>query len=572
VPRARALLKNIDVSKPLHLKQLKTCIDRDHEGSSETFFLPTDLNICAEEFRTIERPPCYLSSVPPACEFTKGVREMDGALPCNQTSREVRNGEVVLSFSLYRKSSSSLPKAQRMQDVDVLGSQTLRQLRDSFVCGGVRERSHSGLGHEYAYFLIESAFYATDAVHAGNSSANVSEGNSAPHGVRAVKEWLLNQHTDPGANIPTREQQPSVNPCGDATDAGGQVGTSSSIVSVTVTDGALEGTSGPSGASRASKRRRTSNCSTHQLTGHVTDDSATSLASIPSSSATIPSEGTGSQSSGNVAALITATEIVSSTERLKRKDGSIRGKKGSKIAKRTFADNWVVDSSDDSDNDAIVNVSSDPGAIPLTTVTGTGLTIASGSGRSCGRSSRRGEPKKTAQKVQRAADTGGDSQAGTTTRSRVLRTASHPGDRVQSLLEVHGLSPSSALDVLPLDVSLGSLALRAGVRYLYRHGTDASCDCEHFLYLTDMHMHCSSNGSSNSSSSSNSNVTINSASSRNAFPLFQFQDRPLLRSYPRQTFSAKAIAKKCGVCLLWSARYVVQGDRLADKSPMLYCQ
>jgi hypothetical protein len=568
VPRARALLKNIDVSKPLRLKQLKTCIDRDHEGSSETFFLPTELNICAEEFRTIERPPCYLSSVPPASEFTKGVREMDGALPCNQTSREVRNGEVVLSFSLYRKSSSSLPKAQRMQDVDVLGSQTLRQLRDSFACGGARERSHSGLGHEYAYFLIESAFYATDAVYAGNSSANVSEGNSAPHGVRAVKEWLLNQHTDPGANILTREQQPSVNPCDDATDAGRQVRTSSNNVSVTVTDGAVGGTSGPSGASRASKRRRTSNCSTHQLTGHVTDDCATSLASIPSGSATIPSEGTGSQGTGNVAALITATEIVSSTERLQRKDGSIRGKKGSKIAKRTFADNWVVDSSDDSDNDAIANVSSDPGAIPLTTVTRTGLTIASGSGRSCSSSSRRGEPKKTARKAQRAADTAGDSQEGTTTRSRVLRTASHPGDRIQSLLAVHGLSPSSALDVLPLDVSLGSLALRAGVRYLYRHGTDASCDCEHFLYLTDMHMHCSSNSSSNS----NSNVTINSASSINAFPLFQFQDRPLLRSYPRQTFSAKAIAKKCGVCLLWSARYVVQGDRLADKSPMLYCQ
>jgi snRNA-activating protein complex (SNAPc), subunit 3 len=578
VPRARELLKNLDVSKPLRLKQLKTCIDRDHEVSSGTFFLPAELNICAEEFRTIERPPCFLSSVPPASEFIKGVRDVDGALPCNQTSREVQSGEVVLSFSLYGKSSSSLPKAQRMQDVDVLGSQTLRQLRDSFACGGARgktteERSHSGLGHEYAYFLIESTFYATDAVRAANSSVNVSEGYCAPHGVRAVKEWLLNQRIDPGTNIPTREQQPSVNPRDDVTDAGRQVGTRSDVVGVTVTDGAVGSTNGPGGAvgstngpgpggaSRASKRGRTSTCSTHQLGGHVTDDGAPSSRSIPSSSATIPNESAGSQGTGSVAALITATEIVSSTERLSRKDGNIRKKKGPKIAKRTFAANWVVDNSDDSDNDVSVNVSSDAGAMPLTTVIGTGSTIASGSSRR--------EPKKTARKAQRAADTVGDSQ---TTHSRVARTASFPDDRIQSLLEVHGLPPSSTLDILPLDVSLGSLALRAGVRYLYRHGTDASCDCEHFLYLTDMHMHCSSNGSSSSGSNSKSNMTVNSASSVNAFPLFQFQDRPLLRSYPRQTFSAKAIAKKCGVCLLWSARYVVQGDRLADKSPMLYCQ
>ena len=592
MPRARALLKNLDVSKALGLKQLKTSIDRDHEGSSKRHTLSpfenslaggmegthstvrnsspqitsAAVSICGEELRTIERIPCSLS-IPSAIEFSKGVREIDGTLPCNQTSRVVQNGEIVLSFSLHSRSSSSLPKAQRMQDVDVLGSQTLRQLSESFSCGSVRgrtteERPHNGSGNEHAYFLIEGAFYATNLICPSNSSENGLNRNSSLHGVRAVKDWLLNRNTDSRVGISTREQHTSVNPRDDRTDIERQVDTTSVITRDEVTDGAEE-SNGPDSVSctrRASKRVRATVSSTQQPSGAGTEDGDTSVARISSSSASIPDESSDSLGAGNVSALITATEIVSSTERHMRRDGKARKKKGSKAPRRTFADNWVVDDSDYSDNDGSANASSGTVAMSLTTVPGSASTIASN----------RRESKKKARSALQAADPAvvGESQERSTTSSRLAGTLPHQGDRVQSLLEVHGLPPSSTLEVLSLDVAMSSIALRAGVRYLYCHGKDSSCDCEHYLYLTDMHMHCCGNSSSNGSC----NITVNSTSKMNAFPLLQFRDRPLLRSYPRQTFSAKTTAKKCGVCLLWSARYVVHGDRLADKSPMLYCQ
>lgn len=546
---------NLEVSKPLHLKHLKTSIDRDHEGSCGTFFPPAELHICTEELRTIESPPCFLSSIPPASEFTKGASEVNRALLCNDSPREVQNGEVVLTFSLYAKSSSSLPRAQRMQDVDVLGTQTLQQLRDSFSCGGGRgkmtteERPHNGSGHEYAYFLIEGDFYATDAIRAANSSDNVSENSSGPNGVWAVRDWLLNQRGDSRTNIPTREQQSSGEPSDGGTSAGMREGTSCGASSSAVV---LNDSRGPRGAncnSKALKQKRATRRSAGRLGDRDTDDGATSastsLTGISSSSATAFDDNTGTEGVGSVAALITANEIVCSSERLKRKDGSVRKKKSSKTVKRTFASAWVVAEGDDSDNDVVANKSNDAFAIPLTVASETASTTVG----------QRRESNRIASPT-RMGVTADDSQ-NETARSRLARS--------RSLLEVHGMPPSSALRVLPLDVSVGSLVLRAGVRYLYRHGTDSSCDCEHFLYLTDMHMHCCGNINSSNSNS-------NSTASVNAFPMFQFQDLPLLGSYPRQTFSAKAIAKKCGVCLLWSARYVVQGDRLADKSPMLYCQ
>ena len=129
----------------------------------------------------------------------------------------------------------------------------------------------------------------------------------------------------------------------------------------------------------------------------------------------------------------------------------------------------------------------------------------------------------------------------------------------ESRLELNGLSASSALTILSLDTTIGSLLLRSGVRYLYNHSGSTSGDREYFLYVTDMHLHSSIRGSTNKSDGAKDK------------PVFH-RDLPLISSYPRQTFQVRTVVKKCAICLLWSAQYVVYGDRLADRSPMLYCQ
>jgi hypothetical protein len=46
----------------------------------------------------------------------------------------------------------------------------------------------------------------------------------------------------------------------------------------------------------------------------------------------------------------------------------------------------------------------------------------------------------------------------------------------------------------------------------------------------------------------------------------------LYETYPKLTYMAKFIRKKCEICLLWSAQYLVYGDRLAVNNPTLFCQ
>jgi snRNA-activating protein complex subunit 3 len=85
---------------------------------------------------------------------------------------------------------------------------------------------------------------------------------------------------------------------------------------------------------------------------------------------------------------------------------------------------------------------------------------------------------------------------------------------------------------------VGDLDLSIGARYLYCH---EHC-CEHFLYMTEIRMH-------------------NSA-----------HDLPSVSDYPRLTQQAKMKRRKCGVCEVWSAEFVVYNDRLAATSPAFYCR
>jgi hypothetical protein len=49
----------------------------------------------------------------------------------------VGDGEVVLSFTMHSSSDKS-HRGQRQQDIDILGSQTLENLKDAFCCARKR--------------------------------------------------------------------------------------------------------------------------------------------------------------------------------------------------------------------------------------------------------------------------------------------------------------------------------------------------------------------------------------------------------------------------------------------------
>ena len=52
----------------------------------------------------------------------------------------------------------------------------------------------------------------------------------------------------------------------------------------------------------------------------------------------------------------------------------------------------------------------------------------------------------------------------------------------------------------------------------------------------------------------------------------QERDPTSRAAYPRRSFHARVVSKKCMACRLWGARYEVHGDRLTDRDPFLFCQ
>ena len=247
---------------------------------------------------------------------------------------------------------------------------------------------------------------------------------------------------------------------------------------------------------------------------------------------------------GYVSCLLRATEIVSKKAGVSRMPATSARATIHRTTRSKQSVSWVDDVSDDDVDGAAIAPSS---SSIVADSRDASQELSASPGASCSSDCTTGCSSPVARSGSSISHRNIDSSSSSSNRPLVDRWA------------LNGLPPSPALPVLSLDTSLGSLFLRPGVRYLFRHRSDTGCDCEHFLYVTDMHLHCSS---------SDSRVD----SQGNYVPVSTARDLLLLSDYPRRTFLARAVAKKCGVCLLWSARYVVYGDRLADRSPMLYCQ
>jgi hypothetical protein len=101
--------------------------------------------------------------------------------------------------------------------------------------------------------------------------------------------------------------------------------------------------------------------------------------------------------------------------------------------------------------------------------------------------------------------------------------------------------------------TLSTLRVRLGLRYLYCHMKQI---CEHFLYFSDLRLF----------NTTTDYQQLTHSSSR------RVQSQNIHETYPRLNYMAKFPRKKCEICLLWSAQYVVYGDRLAANNPTLFCQ
>lgn len=91
---------------------------------------------------------------------------------------------------------------------------------------------------------------------------------------------------------------------------------------------------------------------------------------------------------------------------------------------------------------------------------------------------------------------------------------------------------------LQTEVPVKDIAMNVGARYLYCH----LAGCEHFLYLAGVRSHN------------------------------KLKDSRLTSDYPRLSQQAKMKRRRCGVCEVWSAEFVVYYDRLAATNPMFYCR
>lgn len=555
------------------LKHLKTSIDRDSVATPDTFLQSWELSKCAEEFRAIEYQPCSLSSVPTSGDIKKYERdaeEMDEACiaPNSVQFRDKLKQEVIVSFSLYGKSHSSGGKMQRLQDVDILSDQTLRQLKDSFYCGGggrgrgsaaTTDPSDASIADEHSYFFIEGTFYATDTL-LPKADGRAGSGTSDVCHISAVKEWLLSDKhvTQPSPSSTDQHAQKESNAASsrnaeaelsdvpaqtqDYEVAGEDTGVEDDARILAALRMCTE-SSKPRG--RKVQKRQGSDKRT-RIVSHGEEDAHNATA-CDVSSAIAPADNAYASSASAVIAGVdrgsndaTATTAPNDKRKKSKVDGSRRSSR-LRVPVSSVYDSWTS-GMDDPDDDRCVSsegaTSSSSSSAALITTTAPVVTLPS-----------RGKEKVKDKRPSRAVKAKNGSLAD---RPKCTEKRADPG-----LLELHGLAPDCALDALSLDIPISSLKLRAGVRYLYRHGASTTCDCEHFFYVTDMHLYC---------------PTANSPDTSQAIASHHMRDPPLRRMYPRQTFYAKAVAKKCAICLLWGASYIVFGDRLADKSPLLYCR
>ena len=115
-----------------------------------------------DELNIIRIQSCFPTSIPP----TKSVAE----------NCQIQVGEVVIKFTLYTG-------LQRQQDVDLLGSQTLRDLGVALTCGRIDKKHGPNIAfhgrNEGFYFFIEGSFYADDDVSSSSSSSSSSHSSTS---------------------------------------------------------------------------------------------------------------------------------------------------------------------------------------------------------------------------------------------------------------------------------------------------------------------------------------------------------------------------------------------------------
>lgn len=580
VPTARTILKSLEEAKPLYLKHLKTSLDKDCITDSNTFLQPWELSRCADELKAIEYHSCSLSSVPTSGDLLKydadaegvgeGVGE-DSNAPIPMQPRDSLRQEVIVSFSLYGKSHNSGGKMQRLQDIDILSGQTLRQLKDSFYCGGggrgrgstaTIDPSDASTADEHSYFFIEGTFYATDSILPKDDGCDMSRESGICH-IGAIKKWLQSdkhiiQSNSPSPELTTRKRaKPSStrdvrvevpeNPMAVQNSGRDSEDTGVEDYAIMLTDLRM------STESIKQRGRQIVNTNPRNTTLDVILEenipqsttacdviaAVVSVDDLNASSVPAVIAGVDRQCNGT-----TVTTVPNDNVNKRHVDGSRRSSR-LKCTTTPVYDSWTSgmdDEDDDNDRPSSSEVASSSSSrtgtlnAPLASVP---VPVSASSTSST--SSRGLEKAVKPRKVSKAY-----------TPRRVVEKRADPG-----LLELHGLPLDCGLEALSLDIPISALTLRPGVRYLYRHGSSTTCDCEHFIYLIDMHLYC---------------PTPNGRDTSHAIASHHMRDLPYRHLYPRQTFSAKAVAKKCAVCLLWGARYIVFGDRLADKSPILYCR
>jgi hypothetical protein len=136
-------------------------------------------------------------------------------------------------------------------------------------------------------------------------------------------------------------------------------------------------------------------------------------------------------------------------------------------------------------------------------------------------------------------------------------------------------SSSFALTVLSMNSTLlSSLKIRLGLRYLFCHMKQI---CEHFLYFSDLRLFNTATdyqqlSMPSSSTTPTATTPSTSATPRSSHQHRQHQHQSLSETYPKLTYLTKLVRKKCEICLLWSAQYLVYGDRLVVNNPTLFCQ
>ena len=583
MPRARLLKEKDAKTTPLNLKALKDVLDIGSNGkplqSAYSFSF-------AEELSAIRSNPHHLHLQVAPTSSDKSLSD----------DVHVASGEVVVSFTLHSES-------QRLQDLDLLGTQTLRDLRDAVFCGLIEkcknEAIDEGKEERNCFFFIEGSFYA-DKFPSSTSLPQPSKAQSrARRGCRdgrrrldTIRMWLLDCKQDVTA----------MNGDGD-----GDGDASLADKDHSLDDGdkdTLEGTEteviAGTGESSTAFHRRVAREIAAFSRAKYTDEQWEQLRQLAiikgkemeyggrqKKQSELPLAKRSKRQRLGEACSTTVSKGTEDQPALSSKRGKRKAATTNKYVKKATAKttsssvSWADQGSDSEDSSIhggkhsnTDNVQTDRRVISLQSQPLLALAPPAGVLQDCTRpvvtsrnssrnSSNSNNSSSSSSRSSSSSSSSSNSNSSSSSSSRIVK---------EDLLELNGISTSSALNVLSLDTPIGSLVLRPGVRYLFTNTSGTDSNHEYFLYLTDMHLHSSYKSTANPSNSAGVRANTNISNPTSKDRPTPFRDLPLVSSYPRQTFLIRTVVKKCAVCILWSAQYVVYGDRLADRSPMLYCQ